>query len=65
MRPGSVRIRSANKPVLPGAYTGKGVLAMNDIEQRQIKVFCAIILVALAVVISVAALSSFSLTFQA
>ena len=31
---------------------------MNDIEQRQIKMFCVVILVALAVVMALAALSS-------
>jgi hypothetical protein len=37
---------------------------MNDIEQRHIKMFCAIFVSVLAMVVLLAAFSSFGLTFQ-
>ena len=37
---------------------------MNDIEQRYIKMFCVIFVLALAVVMLLTALSSLGLTFQ-
>lgn len=37
---------------------------MNDIEQRQIKTFCTILVLVFAMVILLTALSSFGLTFH-
>jgi len=43
---------------------GKRELNMNDIEKRQIKIFCAIFVLVLAVVVLLTAFSSFALTSQ-